>query len=287
VTENGSWDEENIVPGYPAKLTFNASESNALAVVRQVFWNRLRVDSNFRAINDHDGTFQNYVDFARPRDAEEFASFIVEAFWELVLQGVICPGTEGGKVEPPFFRLTAYGKRAIQEPTFQPHDPVVFMQEVGQTVSNPDATVLAYLQESLNCFAHGTFVASAMMLGIASERVFLLICESLSNALANSSEQSSFQALLARNPIKPKLDWVVQKFQGIQGPPRPSGWPEDVDIKISGIFNLIRCERNDLGHPRPSPPSVSRDDVFGYLRMFPSYYSCAELVRDFLANNRI
>lgn len=273
--------------GYPPKLTFDAREANAVEVVRQVFWNRLRVDSNFNQIRGQDGICAHYVEHARPRDESDFQRLVVDVFWELVGQGVVSPGTTTGNPSPPFFHLTEHGKRVVQDPSFQPHDPPAFLAQLGQLVPSPDATVMAYLQESLHCFARATHVASAMMLGIAAERVFLLVCDTLLTSLADPNERSAFQNILDRNPIKPKLDWVAQKFQQIQTPRRPAGWPEDVDIKLAGIFNLIRCQRNELGHPRPSPPTVTRDDAYGYLRLFPSYYSTAEQVRGFLATNTV
>jgi hypothetical protein len=130
-------------------------------------------------------------------------------------------------------------------------------------------------------------VASTMMLGSAAERVFLLIYDSLLAALKDPAEQAAFQKILDRNPMKPKLDWVSDKLRQIQTPKRPPDLPEDVDIKIPGIFNLSRYQRNDVGHPRPAPPTVTRDDAYGYLRLFPSYYATAEKVREFLANNKV
>jgi hypothetical protein len=273
--------------GYPPKLTFDAREATAVDTVRQVFWNRLRVDRSYCRIQGQDGVFSHYVEYAQPRDEADFQRLVIDVFWELVTQGVLSPGSTTGNPSPPFFHLTEYGKKVVQDPSFQPHDPSAFMAELGQVVPSPDPTVMAYLSESLHCFARTTHVASAMMLGIASERVFMMVCESLASSLADVNERATFQGILDRNPIKPKLDWVTQKLQQIQTPRRPAGWPEDVDIKLPGIYNLIRCQRNELGHPRPTPPTITRDDAYGYLRIFPSYYATAEQVREFLARNRV
>lgn len=272
---------------YPPRLTFNASEPNALEVVRQVFWNRLRIDFNWRDIRGEDTTFRYYVDFARERDEDDFKRLVVDVFWEFVRQGVVSPGTTTGDPRPPFFHITQYGKRVLQDPLFQPNDPVAYLTQLGKSVANPDATVLAYLREALNCFDRHTLVASAMMLGIASERVFELVCDSLLAALNSANEKATFQGILDRFPMKPKLDWVMAKFQQVQTPRRPTGFPDDTDIVVLGIYNLIRNQRNDLGHPQPTPPAVNQDMAYGYLRLFPSYYATAEAVRDFLAKNRV
>jgi hypothetical protein len=185
------------------------------------------------------------------------------------------------------FHLTDHGKKVVAEPDYQPHNPVEYLRKLGTNIPAPDATVLAYLQESLHCYGRGLVVASTMMLGIAAERVFLLVCDSLLAALNDVAEQAALAKILDRNPTKPKLDWVTEKLRKIQAPKRPADLPEDVDIKIPGIYNLIRYQRNELGHPRELPPTVTRDDAYGYLRLFPSYYVTAEAVRDFLAKNKV
>jgi len=273
--------------GYPPKLTFDATAADALATVRGVFWNRLRADSNFTQINGQDGIFQHYVDFTLPRYGADFQRLIVDIFWECVGQGVICPGTASGNPSPPFFHLTEYGKNVLREPNYSPHDPDQYLKQLGVLVPKPDVTVLAYLRESLAAFDRGTMVATVMMLGIASERVFLLICDALLSALTDPSEHTAFSKILDRNPIKPKLDWVSGKIQRISSLKRPNDWPDDADIQLTGIFNLIRCQRNDVGHPRDMPPTVSRDVAYGYLRIFPSYYATAETVREFLTKNKV
>jgi hypothetical protein len=273
--------------GYPPKVTFDATAPNPVAMVRKVFWNRLRADTSFTQLKGQDGVFRHYVEFALPRYEVDFDHLIVDVYWELVGQGVICPGTTTGNPSPPTFHLTDYGRNILRDANFDPHSPDDYMKQLEVAITAPDPTVLAYLRESLISFHHGTMVAAAMMLGIASERVFLLICDSLSTALADANEQTAFTRVVERNPIKPKLDWVVAKFQRISTPKRPADWPDDADIQLTGIFNLIRCQRNDVGHPREKPPSVSRDVAFGYLRIFPSYYATAERVRDYLSMNKV
>jgi hypothetical protein len=53
------------------------------------------------------------------------------------------------------------------------------------------------------------------------------------------------------------------------------------------IYDLLRCQRNELGHPREAPPNVKRADAFVNLQIFPRYFELAEEVRIFLASNRI
>jgi hypothetical protein len=271
------------------KPVFDARRADGADVARQVLLDRIRTNPSFNALqlNIHGGGFSEYVSFAKPQDQDTFPRFVLDAFWSLVVEGIVAPGNENGDPGLAFFHVTEHGKRVFAEPDYQPHDPAEYLRQLGVNIPNPDATVLAYLKESLDCYARGLMVASTMMLGIAAERVFQLVCDSLAAALKDPGEHAAFQKILDRNPMKPKLDWVNEKLRQIQSPKRPADLPEGADIKILGIYDLIRCQRNDLGHPREGPPAVTRNDAYDYLHMFPNFYATAEKVRDFLARNKV
>jgi hypothetical protein len=121
------------------------------------------------------------------------------------------------------------------------------------------------------------------MLGVAAERVFLLLCESLAAALADPTEEKEFGKVLGRFAMNPKLQWVHQKIQTINA----QGFPENPNIKVTAIYGFVRGQRNDLGHPREVPPAVSQEDAFVNLQVFPRYYQTAEEVRAFLSANKV
>jgi hypothetical protein len=56
---------------------------------------------------------------------------------------------------------------------------------------------------------------------------------------------------------------------------------------LVAIYGLMRGQRNDLGHPRESPPNIKRQDAFVNLQIFPRYYEIAEEVRAFLGSNSV
>jgi hypothetical protein len=53
-----------------------------------------------------------------------------------------------------------------------------------------DPTVEAYLVESLHSFRQNRLVASAVLLGVAAERTFLVIAKALLEALKDPNEQA-------------------------------------------------------------------------------------------------
>jgi hypothetical protein len=124
------------------------------------------------------------------------------------------------------------------------------------------------------------------MLGIAAERVFLLLCELLEQALTSPQESKNFADVLKRFAMKPKLDWIHLKIQSLQNA-HIKGFPENATIMVTTMYDLLRTQRNELGHPQPTPPKLSREDVFANLQIFPRYYEVAEKVRQFLKQNKV
>lgn len=268
------------MPGIP----FSANNPD-LEAVRQIIFARLRSEPDWKQLEGDGSGFAKYVEYKgsewESRNALIFAAH--EVFWQLVVEGVLSPGMNSSNLNLPWFHVTRYGRDVLKAGPINPHDPTGYIRRLWEKVKQPDQTVLAYLSESLNSFRHGDRVASTVMLGIAAERVFLLLCESLAAALASPAEQKAFGKILASFPMNPKLQWVHQKMQSVKA----AGFPENANIMVTAIYDLVRSQRNDLGHPREKPPAVSQEDAFVNLQVFPRYYQTAEEVRAFLAVNQV
>jgi hypothetical protein len=216
---------------------------------------------------DYDGQllrqgFDPVIEFLEPSPPlphweRSFMTAVFELLWQLVAEGVIRPGGATG-LDFPHVSLTEYGKRIISSGTPHPHDIDGFLKQIknGQDI---DPTVEAYLVESLYTFRQNRLVASAILLGIAAERTFLMISEALLGSLASSNHRDALRKLLDRQPMKPKLDWVHGQLVELDGRrPRLEGYPESTALIVTGIYDLIRQQRNDLGHPQDTPPRVER-----------------------------
>lgn len=206
-----------------------------------------------------------------------------EVFWNLVFEGVLAIGKNSSNLNLPWFHVTRYGHEVLRAGPANPHDSTGYLKQLFEKVPQADPSVVAYLSESLNAFRHGNRVAATVMLGIAAERVFLLLCDSLAAALADPAEQKDFEKVLGRFAINPKLKWVHQKIQSIKA----RGFPENANIMVTAIYDFMRGQRNELGHPREVPPAVTQEDAFVNLQVFPRYYQTAEEVRAFLVANRV
>ena len=56
---------------------------------------------------------------------------------------------------------------------------------------------------------------------------------------------------------------------------------------VVAIYDLIRQQRNELGHPREDPPQLTRDDMLGGLQSFIRYCETAGELRTCLATTTV
>jgi hypothetical protein len=270
-----------------AKVKFDFKKPD-MTIVRSLVIQRLREHSSFNCLDATGIGFLPYVDMSGS-DISRFGFLARDVCWQFLCNGILAPGAAGqGQDNPelPSFHLTAFGRTYINTGEWPVYDPDSYLARIAATVGTPDQTALAYLRESLASFERGGFVASAVMLGIAAERVFLLICEATCTALSNPTEQKKVTTLLKRFPIKPKLEWLHREFTELQTNP-PKGFPDNASLVVTGIYDLLRTQRNDLGHPREVPPRPEPEEVYNSLQLFPRYMQAAEAVRDALRQAKI
>jgi hypothetical protein len=56
---------------------------------------------------------------------------------------------------------------------------------------------------------------------------------------------------------------------------------------LTVLLDLIRAQRDNLGHPQNIPPRITREEAFVNLKLFPTYYRTLTEVLAFLANNKV
>jgi hypothetical protein len=261
------------------------------ALLRQVVFARLRLGWHLVESADFEGArlregFEQVVEFtSQPGPWQnQFLDDVYSLLWELVREGIIRPGYKTLKF--PHLTVTEYGRRVIAAETAHPHEVERFLDQIRKK-QQIDPTVEAYFAEALHSFRANRLVSSAICLGVAAERVFLLIAEALLGALSNSNEQADLKKVLDLRAMKPKQDWVHRKLEDLDKSKRkPVGdFPESTPLIVTGIYDLIRQQRNDLGHPRDVPPKMDREQLEANVLLFSRFYVMAERLRSYLIAN--
>jgi hypothetical protein len=96
--------------------------------------------------------------------------------------------------------------------------------------------------------------------------------EIVGESLKSAKDQEAFKKL--PEMVKPRHRWILEKFQNLPSKIRRNELPESLDVTLSSLFDLIRRQRNDLGHPQESPPDMDRETAFVSFRLFPTYRGC-------------
>jgi hypothetical protein len=194
-----------------------------MTAVRLILFDWLRSDPNANQLSTMGDTYKRFVEYANNNHQPQLLAFhATEVFWLLLIEGIVAPGMNSSNQNLPWFHVTEYGRKVLKDEAGHPHDEAGYLARMRTRIPQPDQTVLAYLSEALTSFRRGTPVASTVMLGIAAERVFLIVCESFLTALRDATERAAFSQVLERFPMKPKLDWVHAKILVLQNRGCPS-----------------------------------------------------------------
>jgi hypothetical protein len=206
---------------------------------------------------------------------------------ELVTSGIIVLGNGWNTPNLPWMQITEFGVKCIQTGVIQPYDSDGYLSRMNRDIPNIDDTALRYLQESLDCLRRECLMASMVMLGGASEKIFILLTESLHGSIQDPIRKKRFEKNAINDwRLKRKFDAFRKEMDIVSALPIfPNDLREDLDVKLLGIFSLIRQSRNDVGHP--SGKSVTKEDVNGNLLLFMSYCKTAYALMHFFNNNAV
>ena len=199
-----------------------------------------------------------------------------EVFWDLFRQGIITLGMDRANSNFPWFRVSSFGERVLenQNPYFF-HDVSTYETVIKQNIPDIDEVTFLYLKEAMQAFMSGCLLSSSVMLGVAAEHSF----EKLLEIIAGSSKyESVFRSVNKERSILPKLNKFKQILDQHIGEVTPE-IREDLDTNFSGIIAIIRNFRNESGHP--SGKIISREQCYILLQLFIPYCKKIYQLKDF------
>lgn len=206
-------------------------------------------------------------------DKERMGPLVHQIYHELFLERIIAPGIArfsytNHKMEWPFFRITAHGKRVLQNREYSPYDPNGYLHRLKEEISGIDETIVRYVEESLRCLRMDCLLAAAVTIGCASEKAMLLLIEHFGAAIKNSTKKAEYEKETGNWMIGTKYNAFRKRIDSIaQNLPKELRAP--LEQQLHGTFDLIRRVRNDAGHPSGEP--VTRDVILASHIGFPGY----------------
>ncbi len=251
---------------------------------------RSAVASKLDEISNSPDDFSNYH---RKQMGEQLTLSLINeerlrvVFWSLIFQGIIVLGERGSTSTSgyPWFFLSEYGKECADKGTVVPHDQGHYLASLKTKIPDLDDTILFYLAESLQAFNYDLLTSAIITLGCASEKAFLILEEKYIQYLnrSNPSQAQKYERDVKGRVLKRKYDEFKKRFHDIKHSyEHANGTDERLDF-IDTIFNVIRLNRNDAGHP--SGKLVDRAVVYSNLSIFHTYCEAVYKLINFFDTN--
>lgn len=279
----------------PSLVTFNL-DSLDFASTRALVWEAMRskwkhegyspVNPNYRAgyrdicfsvaelaarkgiiQKPHVPSFQPYLQEVSEIGRQRIGSVL----WSLVAQEILyidMPLDLSSGKTSLVFDITEYGLQVLSAGIPIPHDPDGYLSYIKSEIPNIDATVYTYISESINAYNHNLLLSATTAIGCASEKALLLLLEAYIPFLPSEKERESFLKRTKGKFIKIQFEEFQKSFAG-QKSRVDKELTDGIDIVISGIFELLRQNRNSTGHPIGK--LMSKDRVFASLQLFVTY----------------
>jgi hypothetical protein len=189
--------------------------------------------------------------------------------WDLIIEGVVRPGlNDGNNNDLPFFHVTDFGRQRLKDGPRSPYDPDGFLKRLRTDVPDLDPIIITYLNESLHTFRIGCLLSSTIALGCASEKALLLLIAGYTNALPNPM-RDKFHKNTEGRMIKRQFDEFRKMVDSHLKAQLPLDLGDGLDVTLNAVFEMIRTQRNDAGHP--TGKEVVREQAYASLVVFPVY----------------
>jgi len=190
---------------------------------------------------------------------------IYQIIWDLAVERIITPGSNTSNPDWPWFRLTDFGKQ-VASGSHHYYDPEGYIKNLQSIVPELDDVVRQYVLEGVRCFKQRLWFAAAVMLGAATERVVLLLLESIKDAETNTQRKQECNDLLDR-PRLPAIFSLIEDRLDSLGEAIPYDVHQGSITHLNSLFEMIRVHRNEAVHPKIA--EISQQKIFLALQSFP------------------
>ena len=218
-----------------------------------------------------------------PQQAQQPLRMRREAIWEdlwgLLGAGLIYLDPEGQDVGNWRWKLTSTGRQVAAGGPWDPGDPSGYVRRLREQVPDIDELAVRYLEEALRAFNARCYLASSVLLGVASEQVVLRLAGAFVASGGPGAEK-------LRPVIEDPRRTYATKFRELRKrlEPERGTLPDELGdaLTLDAVADLLRVTRNAAGHP--SDRVVGEDTARIHLQMAALYLAkMTALTRHFAA----
>ena len=215
----------------------------------------------------------------------------------MTYHNIISPGANGGYGDHlPYFHVTKYGLKCLEERDILPYDPDAYLQKVSSGASIDDWEKF-YIVESLKCYNADAFESALMMIGLAGEYLATKLIEQMDCFLAKKEPtlQGTYaNALQGKTVISQRyaeyekmISEVLKKKDVATNQPKYlalKNLSPSLDVAAKAVYaTYLRLTRNELAHP--SGLKVDRLECLTYMTSYVKYCETQHKYLDFYIAN--
>lgn len=198
----------------------------------------------------------------------DFYSIIREVIHEFINANFIYPGTaEDFNSGYPWLSITEYGKEIFSSENWLPYDPDGYLKALKEQNPEIDDITLSYIGESIFAFHRRHLLAATITLGVASENLMLFLIEAYAGYLAEPRKSKFLKAVNDRwisTQYKVFREYILSDIKSF-----PKELQGDWETYLDGVFNFIRLNRNNAGHP--TGKELDAKVIYANLQIFSDY----------------
>jgi hypothetical protein len=112
----------------------------------------------------------------------------------------------------------------------------------------------------------------------------LLLVETVATAVQDKNRREAFAHKTEGKFIRTQFEQLMKMVEPLK-PTMPKELPEDIDTWLPGVFNFIRNQRNDAGHP--TGVSFTREQAYANLQLFVPYCKKVFALIDYFGSHPI
>jgi hypothetical protein len=235
----------------------------------------------------------------------DIGSLVRQVLWELYVQGILSPSPQAHKVLnihknyagllPLILQmdldcavLTTYGVEILADTSgrVKVHDPDRYLANFWKADPQPDREMMRYLDECVAVFRGGHFLATIVLLGVASERLIEVLAESLRDALGDPTGVDWFNTkYVNKRDISTRFSSLSGKLMGQYSKDLDGAKLKEAFTGVVTLtFEQIRCARNDIAHPMGR--EFTWNEVSGFLHSFVQYFIYVNRIVSLLESKR-
>ena len=215
----------------------------------------------------------------------------------MTYHNILSPGAIGGYGDHmPYFHVTKYGLKCLEERDTLPYDPDAYLQKIS-IIASVDEWEKFYIEQGLKCYNADAFESALIMIGLAGEYLATKLIEKMDAFLANKEpalQQTYANALQGKNVISQRykeyetiLDSVLKLKDTTTNQtkyPALKSLSPSLDVPAKAIYaTYLRLTRNALAHP--SGLKVDRVECLSLMTSYIKYCETQHKYLDFYSAN--